>query len=391
MLRRDKQQQDAREALIGTETQSDFFVLMRVWEEAERCGYNLDRCHRLGVNAQAARQVQSVFEQFLHIAREEGLDVRDKPLARDAVQRCVLVGFSDHLARRLNGSPRCELVHHRRGSLARDSVVDATLFVASEIREVESARGRERNLNVVLNLATAVKQEWLRELFPAEFREVQVMSFDSALKRVVARAEIRFRDLVLEEKLSQDIPSDQAAKILADEVVAGRLKLDNWTDAVEQWILRVNRLREWMPDLELPLITDEDRASIIEHICHGTASYSEIKNRAVLPVVKSWLSQQQQKWVDEYAPERIQLPNGRMVKVAYTADAPPLIAARIQDLYGIKEGLWIAQRRAPVRIQVLAPSNRPVQVTDNLSLFWRETYPKLKTQLQRRYPKHEWR
>lgn len=391
LVRRDKQQQDAREELIGTETQSDFFVLMRVWEEAERCGYNLDRCRRLGVNAQAARQVQSVFEQFLHIAGEEGLDVRDKPLARDAVQRCVLVGFSDHLARRLNGSPRCELVHHRRGSLARDSVVDATLFVASEIREVESARGRERNLNVVLNLATAVKQEWLRELFPAEFREVQVMSFDPALKRVVARAEIRFRDLVLEEKFSQDIPSDQAAKILADEVVAGRLKLDNWTDAVEQWLLRVNRLREWMPDLELPLITDEDRASIIEHICHGTASYSEIKNRAVLPVVKSWLSQQQQKWVDEYAPERIQLPNGRMVKVAYTADAPPLIAARIQDLYGIKEGLWIAQRRVPVRIQVLAPSNRPVQVTDNLSLFWRETYPKLKTQLQRRYPKHEWR
>jgi ATP-dependent RNA helicase HrpB len=391
LLRRDKQQQDAREELIGTETQSDFFVLMRVWEEAERCGYNLDRCRRLGVNAQAARQVQSVFEQFLHIAGEEGLDVRDKPLARDAVQRCVLVGFSDHLARRLNGSPRCELVHNRRGSLARDSVVDATLFVASEIREVESARGRERNLNVVLNLATAVKQEWLRELFPAEFREVQTMSFDPALKRVVARAEICFRDLVLEEKLSQDIPSDQAAKILAGEVVAGRLNLDNWTDAVEQWILRVNRLREWMPDLELPLITDEDRASIIEHICHGTASYSEIKNRAVLPVVKSWLSQQQQKWVDEYAPERIQLPNGRMVKVAYTADTPPLIAARIQDLYGIKEGLWIAQRRAPVRIQVLAPSNRPVQVTDNLSLFWRETYPKLKTQLQRRYPKHEWR
>jgi len=391
LLRRDKQQQDAREELIGTETQSDFFVLMRVWEEAERCGYNLDRCRRLGINAQAARQVQSVFEQFLHIAGGEGLDVRDKPLARDAVQRCVLVGFSDHLARRLNGSPRCELVHNRRGSLARDSVVDATLFVASEIREVESARGRERNLNVVLNLATAVKQEWLRELFPAEFREVQTMSFDPALKRVVARAEIRFRNLVLEEKLSQDIPSDQAAKILAGEVVAGRLNLDNWTDTVEQWILRVNRLREWMPDLALPLITDDDRASIIEHICHGTASYSEIKNRAVLPVVKSWLSQQQQKWVDEYAPERIQLPNRRMVKVAYTADAPPLIAARIQDLYGIKEGLWIAQRRVPVRIQVLAPSNRPVQVTENLSLFWRETYPKLKTQLQRRYPKHEWR
>jgi len=67
------------------------------------------------------------------------------------------------------------------------------------------------------------------------------------------------------------------------------------------------------------------------------------------------------------------------------------IAARIWDLYGIKDALWVAKRRVRVRIQVLAPSNRPVQVTENLAAFWRETYPKLKQQLQRKYPKHEWR
>ena len=70
-------------------------------------------------------------------------------------------------------------------------------------------------------------------------------------------------------------------------------------------------------------------------------------------------------------------------------DAPLTIVARIQDLCGIKDALWIANRR--VRIQVLAPSNRPVQITENLGDFWRDTYPKLKQQLQRRYPKHEWR
>ena len=91
------------------------------------------------------------------------------------------------------------------------------------------------------------------------------------------------------------------------------------------------------------------------------------------------------------APERIELPTGRTVKVVYSVEGPPTIAARIQDLYGIKEGLWVANHRVAVRIQVLAPSNRPVQVTDNLAVFWRDTYPKLKQQLQRRYPKHEWR
>ena len=130
---------------------------------------------------------------------------------------------------------------------------------------------------------------------------------------------------------------------------------------------------------------------MLQLICHGAFSQSEIKDKAVFPVVKSWLSRQQQSWIEAHAPERIQLPCGRVVKVVYSVDGAPAIAARIQDLYGIKEGVWIAGRRVRVRIQVLAPNNRPVQITENLALFCRETYPKLKQELQRKYPKHEWR
>ncbi len=386
-----RRQAEGRDDIAAAETDSDFFVLMRAWQHARRNNYDLERCRRVGVNAQAARQVGHVFEQFLRIAEEEGLDAGEKPFASEAVQRCVLVGFSDHVAKRVEGSRRCELVHARRGTLARESVVKAPLFVASEIREVESGGGRERNLNVVLNLATAIQEEWLRELFPNDFNEGRALVYDPALKRVVARHDTRFRDLVLRQELADAPPADEAAAILASEIAAGRLKLENWNESVEHWILRLNRLRAWMPELQLPAIGEADRAAIIEHLCHGATTYGEIKERPVLPVVKSWLSRQQQGWIDEHAPERIQLPNGKTVKVVYSADAPPTIAARIQDLYGIKEGLWIARRRVAVRIQVLAPSNRPVQVTENLAVFWRETYPKLKQQLQRRYPKHEWR
>jgi ATP-dependent helicase HrpB len=275
--------------------------------------------------------------------------------------------------------------------LARESVVTAPLLVASDVREVQRGGGKERELNVILNLATAVKEEWLRELFPADFEEARAVVYDPAVRRVVARVETRFRGLVLQEKPSDDPPAEEAAEILAREVAAGRCVLENWNEGVEQWILRVNRLREWMPELELPAVGEEERGAIIERICRGALGCSEIKDRPVLPIVKSWLSRQQQARVEEYAPERIQLPRGRGVKVAYSSDAPPTIAARIQDLYGVKEGFWIAKRRVPVRIQVLAPSNRPVQVTENLEVFWRETYPKLKQQLRRRYPKHEWR
>jgi ATP-dependent helicase HrpB len=383
---------DGRDRLFAGESESDFFVLMRAWRYAEQSGYQAERCRSAGIHAQAARQVGPLFELFLRIAAAEGLDTGEKPIAADAVQRCLLVAFPDHLAKRFDsGSLRCELVHGRSGVLARDSVVKAPLFVVAEVREVESGGGRERDLNVVLNLATAVKEEWLREMFPDGFKETQVVAYDPALRRVVMRKERRFRDLLLEEKISDNPPADEAARILAREVVAGRLVLEDWDETVEQWIVRVNRLREWLPELGLPAIAEEDRTVMVEHLCHGAFSYNEIKTRRVLPVVKSWLSPQQQAWIEEYTPERIQLPKGRTVKVVYSAAGAPTIAARIQDLYGIKDTLWIADRRARVRIQVLAPSNRPVQITENLADFWRDTYPKLKQELQRKYPKHDWR
>lgn len=385
--------EEARREWFGIDSESDFFVLARAWRYAERHGYDIDRCRRMGIQAQAARQVAALFEQFLRIAAAEGLETSDKPIAPDAVQRCVLLGFSDQVAKRLEASGlRCQLIHGRRGVLTRESIVRAPLFVASEVREVESGGGRDRALNVMLNLATAIKEDWLRDIFPQDFKIVRAVVYDPALRSVVVKVEKRFRDLILEETLSGDRPpAEEAAAILAREVAAGRCVLEKWDEGVEQWILRVNRLRQWLPELDLPAIGKEERSAIIELICQGARSYNEIKDRPVLPIVKSWLSRQQQKWVEEHAPERIQLPCGRKVKVVYSPDGAPTLAARIQDLYGIKEALRIATHRVAVRIQVLAPSNRPVQITDNLSVFWRETYPKLKQELQRRYPKHEWR
>jgi ATP-dependent helicase HrpB len=391
--RQGRQVEDARDDLLGGETQSDFFVLMRAWRYADRNGYNLDRCRRLGIHAQSARQVGPLFEQFLNIAKREGLDVSEKRTATDAIQRCILLGFSDHVGRRLDvGTLRCELVHGRRGVLARESVVqNSPLLVVTEVHEVQSGTGKDKELNVLLTMATAIQKEWLRELFPGDFTEAQAVVYDATQRRVFAERRTQFRDLVLEAGRVEDVPLDDAARILANEVLARRCVLKNWDEAVEQWILRVNWLHEWMPDLGIPAVGDDDRKTLIEQICHGATSYKDIKDKPVWPVVKAWLSGQQQAWVEEYTPERIELPGGRKAKVVYSSDAPPTLAARIQDLYGVKEGLWIAKRRVPLRIQILAPNQRPVQVTENLATFWQETYPKLKVELQRKYPKHKWR
>jgi ATP-dependent helicase HrpB len=159
---------------------------------------------------------------------------------------------------------------------------------------------------------------------------------------------------------------------------------------VEQWFVRLEFLRRWMPELELPAGDDEARRTIISQLCHGAFTYKAIKDSEIMPLLRDWISSTGQRWLDQFAPERLELPGGRKAKVIYTPDAPPMTAARIQDLYGVTS-LTVAKGRSPVTIQILAPNQRPVQITTDLANFWTQTYPQIKAELQRRYPKHEWR
>lgn len=386
----DKRTAEAREELFGDEHESDFFLLMRAWRYADKASYHMDACRRLGIHQQGVRQVGPLFEQFLQIAAAEKLDVAEKRIDGVAVRKCVLTGFSDHLARRLDqGTLRCELVHKRKGLLSRESVIQrAPLFVAAEITEIES-RGE---VNTLLGLCTAVEEAWLRELFPDDFHDASGVWYDESMRRVVARKERRFRDLVLESKQTADEPPEgEAAAILAREVLKGNIVLTEWNDSVEHWITRVNCLAKWWPELEVNPITDADRATLIEQVCYGAFGARELKDKPVMPILRDWLLPEQLAVLDEYLPERIVMANGRKTRVTYSKDGPPVLSARIQELYGVESKFTLGHGRVPVKIEVLAPNQRPLQVTDDLSNFWREQYPKIKSELSRRYPRHEWR
>ena len=379
-----------REDLLGEKASSDFWILMRAWTYASKNQFRMDACRKLGIHAVTARQVGPLFDHFLRIAKKEGLNVEPREVKDEALQKCVLIGFSDRVAHRLDqGTLRCELVHNRRGVLARESVVQhAPLFVVAEVREVE---GKDEELRTILSLATAVEADWLRELFPDDIQGDLKVQFDSTQKRVVAAELSRFRGLALSAKRVEPPPAEAAARLLADEVVAGNLVLKEWDHTIEQWILRLNLLSKWCPEFELPPITDDDRHHLIEQVCQGAIGYKDIKERDVRPVVQSWLSHAQRELLDKHAPERLSLGNGRTPKVSYEASNPPHIAMRIQELYDVTQTPKIALGRMPVLVHILTPGMKPVQVTQDLANFWREHYPKLKPELQRRYPKHEWR
>jgi ATP-dependent helicase HrpB len=385
-----KQAREDRDDVLGSDAESDLFILMRAFRYAEKSGFDSQRCSRLGINAGAAREAAQLTEQFLAIARDERLDLKTVEVKAGSIERCVLAGFPDQVAARLDaGTLRCAVVHGRRGVLARESSVHAArLLVASEIREIESS---EKERQVLLSLATKIEEEWLRELFPESFREETRVEFDPTLRRVVGHRATLFHDLILRSEEFSPKGDPTAAKILAREVLAGSCPLKHWDNAVEQWISRVNFVATEFPELQFPRIDEGGKLLLLEQICQGATSYKEIKERPVWPAVKSWLSSAQQQTLDDLAPERIKLATGRAAKITYGDAAPPTIAARIQDLYDTPRGLAVGRGRTALRIQVLAPNHRPIQITNDLETFWREAYPKIKKELQRKYPKHEWR
>ena len=383
--------EDARDDVLGEETESDFFLLMRAWSYAEQNSYSVDACRRLGIHAQGARQVGPLFKQFLEIANKEGLDIGEAAVDDAQVRKCVLAGFSDQLAKRLDGGTlRCELVHNRRGVLARESAIQkAALLVAAEVSEIE---GRGGEVSVLLSLATAIEEPWLKELFPEDYRDTVGVVYDESTRRVIARRERRFRDLVLEAKLTADEPpASEAASLLAREVLAGNITLTEWNENVDQWIVRVNRLAEWFPELEVTPIAETDKATLIEQICYGSYGARELKDKPVMPVLHDWLRPEQLAVLDDYLPERLVMGNGRKARLTYNKEGPPVMSARIQELYGVDGRFTIGHGRVAVKFEVLAPNQRPIQVTDDLTSFWRDMYPKVKAELSRRYPRHEWR
>lgn len=383
-------QLEREKQLIHDGDASDFFPLMRAWHYAHQNRYRVDACRPLGIHAQAARQVTPLFNQFQNLAEAEGLPLDDTPAPQSAVQKAVLVGFIDQLAARADrGTTRCRLVHRRKGKLSKESIIqESALVVAAEVHEIQR---RKNEVEVELSLVTVVERDWLMDLYPDAFHEEDGVEFDAGGKRVVGKTYTRFLDLVLSSKTLPDPPLDAAAELLADEVVAGRFRLKNWNESVERWIDRLNFVHRACPELQLPSIDEADRRFLIQQICHGSLSYKQIKDADVWPTLRSWLEPGQQELIDLYAPERLPLPGGRKARIRYEADAPPTLSARVQDLYDVTGPLTVAQGTVPLRIEILAPNQRPVQVTDDLAGFWTNTYPQVKKDLAGRYPKHEWR
>ena len=304
-----------------------------------------------------------------------------------AVMRALLEAFPDRLARLRPGTQdRATMVGGRGVRLDGGSRVRQEPFLLAI--DLDDAGGEAR-----VRQASAVDPAWLEEepLAGTNLRKVEELLFAPSRRQVEARLRTYWADLVIDETPIAISNAAAAAELLAREAAAQLDRLLPADDsAAGKFLARIRWLAAAAPDLGLPTLDNAALAALLPEVCSGLRSLDEIASADWLSRLQAAVGYERLAEIDRLAPSSHELPNGKRHPLIYEAGKPPTLAVRIQELFGIRDTPRIAGGRVAVLLHLLGPNHRPQQVTSDLASFWQNTYPTVKKELRRRYPKHAW-
>ena len=357
-------------------TESDVF---------ERC-VALDGGHagrHLDVARQAVRQVQRVRDQILR-----GVPGREGKRAKSdetALAKALFAAFPDRLCVRRSEDPERAVMTGGKGLRMGHEcgVTEAQFFVAVRI-----LAGRRPGEEDIVQMASAVERSWI------DGGEVRVSTrpvFDAARGRVVGRRREMLGPLVLAEADHPECPAAEAEEVLVEEALKNPTKALGLDEGSIAAVLeRIRFLRANAPDLGLPDPSEETFRDLIPSLAGGARSFADLAKKPLLSIFLGSLSHQQRVALEREAPEHVKVPSGSNIRLEYDGERPPVLAVRIQEMFGLAETPKVASGRVPVLLHLLAPNGRPQQVTSDLASFWKDAYFHVRKDLRIRYPRHPW-
>ncbi|MFN9720637.1 MAG: ATP-dependent helicase C-terminal domain-containing protein, partial [Planctomycetota bacterium] len=366
-------------------SRSDVLDRLQAIEEYLKTGLEDSSIGR--VNRSAVRTVTQVAKQ-LDDSLTELIQQRsaDRSLSSEASDRALLKalvsGYPDRVARRRDATGDRGLMVGGRGVRLgpRSAVQNAALFLCVDIDN--------SGADAVVRQASEVERDWLPQ---NALRSGEELFFHPTQKQVVARRRVVFDDLVLDEAPASISNSHAAADILFH---AARGQLDavmpNDDDSFSSFVARTRALKVWMPELSVPDVDEAMLLNVLRELCHGRRAFSELRSAPWLATLQSQMDYTAVQTIEREVPERLTVPTGSRIRLIYEEGRPPVLAVRIQEIFGMKQTPRIAGGRIPVLLHLLAPNMRPQQVTDDLASFWANTYADVRRELKRRYPRHPW-
>lgn len=349
-----------------------------------------------GIDPAAARQAAQIRDDLLRAARRlpggAGSPPTGAGLVDEAmIRRLALAAYPDRVVRRRGESGATGLMVGGRGVRLdpASSVREAEFFVALDPRESRRDNVREAAVRV----ASAIDPAWLDDLFPGAVRVERGVVYNPERRRAVGVVARRYLDLTLSEDRNAPAPPDLAAAALAEAFAPEGRTFFERHDGSRIWLLRYDLARAHLPEAnDWPDLRAESDAwpELVALACQGKRLLEDAERAASPALLQTRLTYAQNRRLDDAVPEALTVPSGSRIKLEYRPDGPPILAARLQELFGWTETPRVAGGRVAVLIHLLGPNYRPVQVTDDLASFWATTYFQVRKDLRNRYPKHAW-
>jgi ATP-dependent helicase HrpB len=339
-----------------------------------------------GSREEVSWEAIEIFRQFKRLYKEEG---GPAPAASaDALAYAWLEAFMDRLASR-EGEGSFYRLGDGRGALLGVDKNPPPLILALDIRE-RAGGGQARQVGV--NLFLPFDPEAIVRAYPKECAWTAVAEFDDRLDRVIKEERLIFRGLVLARRELAARKDDKkiAADLWAEKFASGELEHPGFDERARQLVVRVKLARRLYPDMGYPDLGTDDWRLIYGEVCAGRNSLKDIERVNLLPHIESYLGRALTDFLERALPAAKRLPSGKSGRFTYHETNPPELAARLGDFAKMTGTLALCEGRLPVSFDILAPNYRTVQKTKDLGSFWTNTYPTVKKELQRRYPRHPW-
>lgn len=343
----------------------------------------MEQGHSL-LDSGAVRTVRDVERRLAATAESVLGKAKVQEATEAALLQVILAGFPDRIGKRRGKGE--EIVMAGGGSLrmAKESCVkEGELLVAVEIDGTARAGG-----GGLIRIASQVERPWLEELGGLEKRHGARWN----LQREAAEAviETRFFELVLDERPDPKGSPEVLSAVLFEQAAADLDRALPITDELANLFHRWSFLCRAAPELELPTLGPDSRRAHLLELVSGWKSFAELQRLDLVEALLQRVPHEARRALDKEAPVDLPIPSGRRAKLRYEPDGPPTLSVRLQEVFGLYETPRIAKGRVPVRMELLAPNQRPVQVTQDLKSFWENTYEEVRKELRRRYPKHQW-
>jgi ATP-dependent helicase HrpB len=381
-----------RDVMVGEARRSvDFTARLEALAAFRRQGRQGAQSHRADPNA-CARVVQASdqWRRLIKAGRNDG------GIGDADVGLLVALAYPDRVAQQRGADSNRYLLANGRGARLHESEIrmrQPWLAIAA----LEDAPGRTVGgapQEGPIYLAAPVRPEQLRQYLSHHVRGTEGVRWDEREQAVTAAREERYGELVLDSKPVANPDPEQVRAAMLEGI--RRLGIDSlpWTDEAREFQARVLCMRGWFPEEDWPDLSDTALSASLDAWLapwlEGITRRSHLSRLDLYSVLKAQLDWKRQQELDAQAPTHLVVPSGNRHRLEYRPGEAPVLAVKLQEMFGLADTPRVARGRVPVTLHLLSPARRPIQVTQDLKGFWQRTYAEVKKELKGRYPKHPW-